>query len=130
MRRKPVTPEGRVARWAAFFLGASMVAPICAAFGLLGFSFRPSPAPALLILVVAVYFGQIYFLDRIERYDAPSRKRIWVTSLVLHVPVLVLAVVGVIESSMAVLILFAPELVSAALHLRGIVLHDRQVRVA
>jgi energy-converting hydrogenase Eha subunit E len=130
MRRKPDTPEGRVARWAALSLSASMLAPICLVFGLLGFSYRPSSPGALLILVVAVYLGQIYFLDRIERYHAPARKRIWVVSLALHLPVIGLALVWATASSMAVLILFAPELVSAALHLRGIVLHDRQVRVA
>ena len=130
MRRKPDTPEGRVARWAAISLGASILAPICALFGVLGFSYHSSYAAGLLLLPIAVYLGQIYFLDRIERYDATTRKRIWLISLALHAPILVLALVWAMVSSVGVLMLFVPELISAALHLRGITLHTREVRVA
>jgi len=84
----------------------------------------------LLLLLVVVYIAQIYFLDRIERYDPVTRKRIWITSLAIHAPILVLVAVGAIIWSKAVVIAFAPELISAALHVRGIQLHAREARVA
>jgi hypothetical protein len=106
-------------------LSGSFVLPVFTLFGILGFSYRPSYAQVPLFLLAAVYLAQIFYLDRIERFDSSTRKRIWVTSLVLHAPVLLLAVVGGILWSAGLLVILAPELISAALHITGISLHNR-----
>ena len=130
MRRWPDTPEGRVARWAAIVLSTSLVLSICVLVAIFGLSYHSSPLILATCLVAAIYIVQIFVLDRIERYSKSVRKRIWIFSLVMHLPFVVLAAISAFLWSWGALIVFSPELISVLLHLRGIALNEGGARVA
>jgi hypothetical protein len=115
----PDTPEGRTARWAAVVLSSSLVLSLGALFAIFALSSHVSPPALALCLIVAIYIAQIVALNRIERCAREVRKRIWIFSLFMHLPIVLLAAISASLWSWGALIVLSPELISGVLHLRG-----------
>ena len=132
MSRWPESAEGSVARWAAIALSTSALVPVVFFGVLLGANQKDWALIAPCAVVAALYFAQIAYLSRIERYRAQARKRIWVTSLWLHAAVLVPILVYFARERipLGVLVLVAPEVMSAALHVRGLRLSSNALEIA
>jgi hypothetical protein len=123
MRRRCTTREGSVGRWAAIAFSSSIVVPPIVVFALLGASVHLSPFIVLILILAGAYLAPIFLLDSIERFSRLGRKRIWIFSAILHAPVLLLAVVGTVLWSWAMIILLLPEVVGGILLSVGIRLH-------
>jgi hypothetical protein len=113
MVKSATTTEGRTARWAVTCLGSSQLLAATVLFLLFT---QKGLAIALIFLVCA----QSYCLLNIERFAPRTRLWIWGCSLV---PIVVVVGVGSwFGKSFAVLIVLAPEIIGALLHIRGLML--------
>jgi hypothetical protein len=106
-----------MARWASVALGGSFALPAILVFLAL------STNIPVLCLLVTLLFLQIWLLRSIERYSAGVRVRIWAVSLAAHT--LAIAAALLLTHSWAILLVLIPELISGALHVRGLQLSHR-----
>jgi hypothetical protein len=127
-RRRELTLEERLAKWAAACIGGSIVMVGV----LVALAFTIATRSAWVVLAVAcllVYGAQVYYLGSIGKFAPQRRLQIWLLSFLGHFLLFgaVLWVIGELSVALAVLL---PEVVSGAMHLVGIHHAFRALRAA
>ena len=118
-RGKIPTLEERLALWSAYCIGNSIAFIVFLFASAFTIATKSIAGIAITTFCLTIYCTLIYYLVTIGRHTPKNRLKIWQTSMIGHI-IILMAVYYFVGDFLIALVFLIPEAISGALHLIGL----------